>query len=741
MARKQRPRRDKRNSSARPNGSAQQRVTAGRPSRSWRIFVAIVILVVVGAFFVSRVSLRHRLPERARPLNLLLVTLDTTRADHLGIYGYTRARTSHIDRLAREGTRFEWAFSPAPLTLPAHASILTGLYPFVHGVRNNGNFYLDARFPTLATVLKKQGYRTAAFVSAFILDRRYGLARGFDTYDDTMQADTAQIVSLEAERRGDRTALALGAWLDAYAATRGAAPFFAWLHLYDPHEPYHAPPPFGPAFSDSPYDGEISFDDAIVASVMDRLQRLGLEDDTLVAIIGDHGESLGEHGEETHSMFVYDATIRVPFILRAPGVVPANRVVQQIVRATDLAPTVLDLLGAPRLETHGGRSLVALMRGEHDDTPPPAYAESLFPQLYMNWAPIRALREERWKFIDAPQAELYDTRSDGGEVRNLRDERPDTARALERQLQRLTGGETGQMSVGRMDRETLEKLASLGYVGAGAEPAREASPSRVDPKEMIGVFNRLRDANRAVRERRFDDALPILREVLERDPRNAFAQLVMGSARMGMGDYTAAIAQYRRYLDLVPSSSYAHQWMAICYLRLEDKDGALREADAALAIDPHFSDARILKAGVLAGRGNHAAAVSELRAAVASDPSKAVIRLDLAKVLAEAGREDEAQAEYRAALDLRPEYTPALVGLGALYAQQSNYDKATDCLRRALTLEPGNAEARFDLAKVLQQQGRIAEARQEYQRIIDAPDASPAVRSAALDQIRALVAK
>jgi arylsulfatase A-like enzyme/Tfp pilus assembly protein PilF len=678
----------------------------------------------------------------AGPLpNILLVTLDTTRADHLGCYGSTRARTRHMDRLAAEGVRFEWAFSPAPITLPAHASLLTGLYPFAHGVRNNGNFYLGDKVDTLTSVLKRRGYRTGAFLSSFILDRRYGLARDFDTYDDRMEGRSPQIVNLEAERRGDRTALALDRWLEEHAA-QPATPFFAWLHLYDPHEPYAPPPPFREAFADAPYDGEIAFDDNIVASVVDKLGQLGLIDRTLIAIIGDHGESLGDHGEETHTMFVYDSAIRVPLILWRPGLLPAGVVVREPVRLIDLAPTLLDLVGAPPLATARGRSLRPLIDGRPAGPPPPIYAETLMPQLYMNWAPLRAIRDERWKYIEAPKPELYDLASDPAETRNVHDARQQTVRGLQQELEKLTGGTAGALNVGAIDRETLEKLASLGYVGAGAEPVpATGGAARPDPKDMIAVFNRLRQANSAVRERRFAAALPILRDVLAKDSRNAFAQLVLGSAYMGMNDYRAAIAQYRTYLELVPTSSYAHQWMAICYLRLEDRQNAVREADAALALDPRFSDARILKGGVLAARGDYPGALAELRAAVEADSAKPVLRLDLAKVLAEAGQEAEAQSQYEAALKLQPDYAPALTGLGALYAKQGKYEQAIKALGRALAVAPRQEEARYNLASVYERMGRVAEARSEYRRLVDGPDTSPAVRSAARQQLAGLPGK
>jgi len=733
----------------RANRPRQQQSQSPPPvrRRRWGPIAAVAaILVVAGAAAAYRLfqgTGTQGLPPASTgpPVNILLVTLDTTRADHLGSYGYTRARTRHMDRLAAEGVRFEWAFSPAPITLPAHASLLTGLYPFAHGVRNNGNFYLSDKFETLTTVLRGRGYRTAAFVSSFILDRRYGLNRGFETYDDRMEGESAQILNLEAERRGDRTALALGRWLEQQSQTP-AAPFFAWLHLYDPHEPYAPPPPFRQAFADAPYDGEIAFDDAIVASVVDKLGQIGLLDRTLITIIGDHGESLGDHGEETHTMFVYDSAIRVPLILWRPGLLPAGIVVGEPVRLTDLAPTLLDLVGAPPLKTADGRSLRPLIGGRSPVPPPAIYAETLMPLLYMNWAPLRAIRAERWKFIDAPTPELYDLATDPAERRNVHDARQQTARGLRQELEKITGGAQGALNVSQMDREALEKLASLGYIGAGAEPVPSSPGARAnDPKDMIAVFNRLRQANSAVRDRRFAEALPILREVLAKDARNAFAQLVLGSAYMGMNDYRAAIAQYRKYLELVPTSSYAHQWMAICYLRLEDRQSAVREADAALAIDPHFSDARVLKGGVLAARGDYPGALAELRAAVEADPAKPMLRLDLAKVLAEAGQEGEAQGQYETALKLQPAYSPALTGLGALYAKQGKYGQAAESLQRALAAEPRQEEARFNLAKVYERMGRFAEARTEYQRLADAPATSPAVKSAARQQLAGLGGK
>jgi choline-sulfatase len=675
--------------------------------RSKRLPLGLTVLVAaVAAAAVVRCR-REEPPAKPRDAarNVLLITLDTTRADRLGCYGYAGARTPRLDRLAAEGVRFENAFADAPITLPSHASILTGLHPFAHGVRNNGNFYLPARFDTLATVLDGRGYRTAAFVSSFVLDRRYGLARGFETYDDRTDEPENPGWNPEAERRGDRTVLACNRWLDAYAADRAGAPFFVWLHLYDPHEPYRPPPPFLEPFAGRPYDGEIAFADAAVGSVFDRLDRLGLLDGSLVAVVADHGESLGDHGEETHSMFLYDGVIRVPMLLWRPGVLPAGKTVSPPVRTVDLAPTILDLLGGPPLLAAHGRSLRSAISGGLGATPA-AYAETYVPKLYMNGAALRSLRTDRFKLIEAPRPELYDLARDPGETDNRFAAEPETVGRLRAELQRLTAGGETAMSVGPVDGEAAEKLKALGYLGAGGEMAgAPADGSEKDPKDLIVAFNRLRRAERAVRDRKFQEALPDLRSLVAEEPKNAFARLVLGSAYMGMRDHARAVEQLKTYAALVPTSAHARQSLAIAYANLGDRAAALREAGAAVALDPRLTDARLLRAGILSGQGRRREAIEELRAGVAAAPDQPPLRMSLAEVLLDANEAKEAEAEYRA----------IVAG-----------DTGTANSGAALL-----AEARFGLAVALERQGRAAEARAEYERVAQDPQAPAEVRDAA----------
>ena len=675
----------------------------GRSKRgAWAVVLGLVVMgaAVVAGMCVGRRQ-RVPLPAETAPLNVLLVTLDTTRADRLGCYGYAGARTPRLDRLAAEGVRFEHAFADAPITLPSHASLLTGLHPFEHGVRNNGNFTLPDRFETLATVLGRRGYRTAAFVSAFVLDRRYGLARGFETYDDRTDPGAGG-GGAEAERRGDRTALACNRWLDAHVGGGKKAPFFVWLHLYDPHEPYRPPPPLTDAFAGRPYDGEIAFADTAVGSVLDRLGQLGLLDRSVVAVVADHGESLGDHGEETHSMFLYESAIRVPLILWRPGLLP-TRIVASPVRTVDVAPTILDLLGAPPLAAPRARSLRGTIEGR-DEAAPPAYAETWVPKLYMNGSALRALRTERFKLIEAPRPELYDLARDPGETDNRIEADPETAGRLRAELQRLSAAGDTAMSVGPVDGEAAEKLRALGYLGAAGDVSGSPEDGGAkDPKDLIADFNLLRRAEQAVRDRRFDEAVPVLRALVAREPKNAFARLVLGGAYAGMRQHARAAEQLQAYVALVPTSAHGHQSLAVAYANLGDHTRALREAASAAALDPRLTDARLLRAGILAGQGRRADATRELRDAVAAAPDLPALRMSLAEVLLDAGNGRDAESEYRAILD---------------------WDEVTadDRVR---------AEARFGLAVALERQGRGAEARSEYERIARAAEAPRDVQDAA----------
>jgi choline-sulfatase len=681
----------------------------------WLLAFGALALLTTGAWLVWRSSDTVRAPatdSQAKP-SILLITLDTTRADRLGSYGYAGAVTPNLDRLASDGVRFERALSPVPLTLPAHASLLTGRQPFSHGVRNNGHFVLPADLPTLANVFAARGYDTAAFVSSFVLDRQFGLARGFSHYDDGLDQPAAgAAVSLELERRGDRTVAAARRWLGERASRSASKPFFLWVHLYDAHEPYAPPSPFREQFAARPYDGEVAFQDALVGRLLDAVG-YGTSIAPLLAVAGDHGESLGEHGESTHGLFVYDAALRVPMMIAWPGTL-APAVVSSPVRLIDLAPTLADLAGV-ELAGAEGESLRLRLGGEAGDEAPPVYAETYFPQFFMQWAPLRAVEAGRWKYIDAPEPELYDLRADPGEQTNLASAEPARVTSLQRALKGMTGAGAGRVAATPLTEDARRRLASLGYL-SGSTPELAIDQTRLpDPKRMVALFEELLDGNRALASDRAGDALTIARRVISKDPGNGFARLLLGRASLATGRNQDAVAAFKAYLELVPGSADAHHWMALAHLRLGDRARALAEEEAALAIDPRHTAALSLKAGLLFSGGRRDEGLQLLRTAAEGDPSNAALRLELADLLTDAGRFADAEGEFRRVIAARPGDSRALLGLGLVLGATARPDEALTSFNEAVKADPRNDEARFARAEILEGMGRADAARADYE--------------------------
>ncbi|HSC28373.1 MAG TPA: sulfatase [Vicinamibacterales bacterium] len=410
----------------------------------------------------------------------MIVSLDTTRADRLPAYGYMDVSMPHLDRLAREGVVFDQATSVAPLTLPAHASLFTGLYPPGHGVRDNADPALAEEHATLAETLRERGFRTAAFVGSVVVNPERGLAQGFDEYRGVATDKQAGHGPERMQRRADAVVTDALEWL----GHQPASPFFLWVHLYDPHRPYDPPEPYRSSVAD-PYVGEIAFADSQIGRLLDALERRRLYDRTVVVVVGDHGESLGDHGERDHGIFVYESVMRVPFIVRAPGLAP--RRVGAVVRLVDVMPTVLDLVGlqAPDLD---GVSLVDLMKGSRRSDLE-AYSESLYPRRF-GWSPLLALRDGRFKLISAPRPELYDLERDPFEERNIYGERRELAEAMTTRLADIARERSTGTGTPAVPPDVQARLAALGYVGSVPTPAMLTGEQLPDPKDCIGRADR-----------------------------------------------------------------------------------------------------------------------------------------------------------------------------------------------------------------------------------------------------------
>jgi len=658
----------------------------------WRVGLggALVIAAIVAALFAVR--RRPPPPVPAKPPDVLLITVDTLRADRVGAYGYRDAATPVLDGLAARGVRFAQVIAPTPLTLPSHTSIFTGLTPLRHGVRDNVGFVLGAALPTLAERLRAAGYTTGGFISGFPLHRRFGLARGFDWYDDRLTRGGDRARPAPVERRADETIAAVETWL-GQPRSLPLGPLFLWVHLFDPHAPYDAPEPYRTRFSGRPYDGEVAFVDAQVGSLLQRLNRARPDRPTVIAVTADHGEGLGEHAEPTHGLFVYDSTIRVPLVVAGPGV-PAGRVVSGMVRLIDVAPTLLDLSGVPALAGAEGVSLRPLLTRDRDDAGPPAYIESLFGWLCCGWAPLHAWREGGRKFIDAPRAELYDTSTDPGELRNLASARTDDASRLRRDLEAALSREPAPAQ-GHPESDARDRLRSLGYLSGGGT----TKPSRRDPKDVadlsvrIGRAIEVEDADPVVAARMLDD-------VLRADPGNPMARRHLGIALIRQRRHADAL----RVLNALAADGDSSAETLALLADAEIEQGDLRAARSHLetlhARDPADSGVA-LKLGIILVRANELdRAVALFRTIVDREPDNTDALVDLAGALLTAGAAADAAKYFQQAIDSGAAGTLAWNGLAFAKLQSGDRSGAADAMRRSLRIQPDQPDIIVALKKL-----------------------------------------
>jgi len=659
------------------------------------LFVVLAILVAVGFWVVRtrpiKTSAGVDLGQLARGvarerLNLVIVTLDTTRADRIGAYGSRDVETPTFDRLAAEGALFEQAVSVAPLTLPAHSSIFTGRFPPEHGVRDNGGFFLGPDQLTLAEILKSRGYRTGGFVAAYVLAGKWGINQGFDTYFDDFDLSDMRAVSLSAIQRPANEVLDKALpWIEQ----ANGAPFFAWIHLYDPHAPYRPPEPFATKYKGHPYNGEIAFADSQLARLVATLQSHGLYDRTVIVVIGDHGESLGDHGESAHGFFVYNSVTHVPLVIRAPFSSTGHRRVADPVRSVDIMPTVLDLLGAPAASGISGVSLVPLLAGTKTELALDAYSEAMYPLHHYGWSDLHALRSGRYKVIDAPRPELYDVERDPNETTNLFAERQPLGERMIAGLRTLEGGfrkVVASMPAADIDPEARERLAALGYVGTFVASASDPRTGRADPKDKIGLFNKLNEATDITRDREDDHegsfrrVVALLNDVIQQDPQVIDAWFMRGTKYLSHGDLEKAVADFKQTLTLKPDYDLAVSNLAQAYRRMGNDEAALAGFERYLQLDP-------------------------------KDP---FVHYQMGEIWLDRGELPRAESLFRRALDLDPSVAAAKNALGVIALQRGDGTTAERLIREALATKPKLRLAHFNLALVAEQRGDVRTAEREY---------------------------
>jgi len=653
---------------------------------------------------------------RSRP-HVLLITLDTTRADRLGCHGYKTGQdpTPVLDALASAGVLCERALTVAPQTLPAHTSMFTGLYPLESGVRTNGRRRLDDRIPTLAEVLKRQGYDTAAFVASFVLDRKFGLDRGFNTYDDDFSGDDPDSAAIQRQRPGELVVNAALKWLE----TKREKPFFCWVHLYDPHAPYLTHTDlFGDKYLGGPsdaYDAEIAYVDRQVGRLVNFLKERGLETDTLVVVVGDHGEGLGEHVEKEHGMTLYHEALHVPLIFRHVGRLSAARRVAESVSLVDLSPTILDLLRLEDPRQISGKSLKPLLVGG-EAAPSACYGATDEPFLNNGWSPLRSLTDGQWKYIRTTKPELYDLAADPDERKNLFEAAPDTARMMESRMDefesRLVRREAIAVQLSARERRVLEDLGYLGGRKAGQAPAPKgpAPADLPDVKDMLPFDDAVEEAQELLGRGSVDTAIRRLRDVIHHSPAHSKAHWVLAYALRQNGESGEAIDVLHSLLAIKPDSQEAHYGLALALLDMERDEDAIAELSQALQVDPEFTDAHYYLAMVSMRLGRPETALTHFDAVLELDHCHAAAYQWRGFLLANLGRADDAMADFRAALKYTPNSAHTHHNFGTVLAKRGLRADAREHLTRATELSPENAEFRYSLGAFLVTEGDFAEA-------------------------------
>ncbi len=602
-------------------------------------------------------------------LNVLVITIDTMRADRLGCYGYAGAQTPTLDALAAQGVLFEQAFCQVPHTLPSHCTILTGLNPPSHGVHVNGNQSLSPEVQTLAETMKSAGYRTGAFIGAWVVDAVFGLDQGFDRYADL--ASRGIEANPLAELPGDLVVDAALSWLD----TGGDAPFFAWVHLFDPHAPYSPPSPYDKLLSD-PYDGEIAFSDAQVARLVEWLRGRGELEKTIILIVSDHGEAFNEHGEPGHGFFLYNTTMQVPLIISCPETLTTPRRIEAVVRTVDIAPTLLDLTGLGVTATYDGESLASFcLTGEGPTLV--AYGENEYLNRSFGWAPLYSLTDAQWKYIAAPTAELYDRSNDPDEMNNLAAQREETAALLVEALTEMMAAmERIDAPAVEMDDAARRKLESLGYLG-GNQKTTEAAPGKTlrDPKHMVQVIQTLRAAQLDLEQGRLQDAAIKLSSLLAESPESAEILATLGSAYLRMGDYERAQEAFRRSLLTEPTHPHRLSRMADA-MRLQGKLG----------------EASVVLHRLIANNPNYAEAYDRL-----------------GWIYAQQNNLPEARSTYLKLVEITPSAALAFSNLGGVLMRMGEFGDAARYLGEAVRLDPTLVSAHQQLWQALAADGHLAE--------------------------------
>ncbi|MEX1129075.1 MAG: sulfatase-like hydrolase/transferase [Vicinamibacterales bacterium] len=719
------------------------------------ILAAIAVLGVGAGLYLARIRDGAGFPAAAEG-PVVFISIDTLRADRLPAYGSTRTTTPNIDRLAADGVLFENAYAHSPQTLPSHTSILSGELPFEHGVRDNIGFTVRAGQRFLQHALKDAGFETGGFVSSYVLREQVGFNQGFDTFDDELPAVSPEQPLGSVQRGGEQTMAAAAAWVDA----RGSSKFFLFAHIYEPHTPYTPPARFANA---DPYDGEVAYADEIVGKLLDHLRAKGLYDDATIVLFSDHGEGLGDHGEEEHGIFLYRETIQVPLIIKLPASAGAGRRVAEPVQHIDLVPTILDLFRLKAEATRNqegqaegtrGRSLLPVMTGAGTLAAANIYSESLSPRYHFGWSELYALSDDRYRLIRAPQDELYDLAQDPRELKSIASDRTQVTSAMRSALDGMIA-DTRVAAPSAVSDEDRQKLAALGYVGTQSGAALQLPGDQLpDPKDKIDVLQMYRRAVRLAGERKHAEAVTLFRQLLQSDPGMTDVWLQLAEASNRLGRPAEALAAYKEVISRDPKNpaaltgatatllragriaearahaelaveaapAIAHETLARIAVHQKDEAAARRHAQLAQQADPTLPMTAFIEGMILHGRGEYAGAARQLLQAKQAMTGRTEQLADLNYLAGDslARMEQYAEAEqlFKAELAVFSSHVPSHTGLAMLYKATGRDAEAERAIEHLLRTSPNPAgiDAAAQLWTMFGEPGKAAALRARQRR-------------------------
>lgn len=700
------------------------------------IFVFMLIAIV---FIIPRNKNLYHLRGQ-KPYNVILITIDTLRADRLGCYGFSPDVTPTMDMWAIRGVRFSDCISQTPLTLPSHTTILTGTLPIFHGVRDNGGFVVPPQLETISECFKSAGYKTAAFVSAYVLDSKWGLNQGFDYYFDRFDLSRFEKISLaEVQRRAEETINEVICWLDKNKGDK----FFIWVHLYDPHTPYDPPEPFKSQFVDQPYLGEIAYTDSQLGRFWNYLEERKLLNNLYLVLTSDHGESLGQHGETTHGFFVYQEGIHVPLIFVTPFPQFFGKTYSGVVTLSDVMPTILDMVGLKIPSEVQGQSLVPFFSGRVKPVDRLAYSETYYPRFHFGWSELRSFQNNRYKLIIAPVPELYDLKKDPNEEKNLvyaEKKVYEQLSHLAEEFEKKAGAGAIKADFASVDEETKEKLAALGYLGSFVDPTKFKDKKLADPKDKISIFNEISKARETGMSGNFDEAISTLNKILQEDPTISDGFFALGNVYFKARRFQEAAGAFLKSLELKPDDSFAVINTLNCYAALgeldqaeklvqeqvrkgfEDPqfyyalgtlfslrgqyDRALPYIEKCLEKNPRSASAHNALAVIYLNRNDLAAAEQHFNIALSLNPTLLNLRYNLAQLRERQNRFDEAIELYKQEIADFPKHYKALFNLARLYRLRNQQDLELETLQKTIEAEPNFPLAYFYIARIYLQQGR-----------------------------------